>query len=42
LSHFRRYAPEKISYALDRFGNEMDRLMGVMAGYLLWVARLCS
>jgi GST-like protein len=30
LSHFRRYAPEKIPYALERFGNEMDRLMGVM------------
>ena len=30
LSHFRRYAPEKISYALDRFGTEIDRLAGVM------------
>lgn len=29
-SHFRRYAPEKIPYALDRFGNEMHRLFGVM------------
>ena len=29
-SHFRRYAPEKIPYALDRYGNEMNRLYGVM------------
>src|SRR5260221_10389750 len=28
--HFRRYAPEKIPYALDRFGNEVSRLYGVM------------
>jgi GST-like protein len=30
VSHFRRYAPERIPYALDRFGGEIDRLMGVM------------
>ena len=29
-NHFRRYAPDKIPYALDRFGNEMNRLFGVM------------
>ena len=29
-SHFRRYAPEKIPYALERYGNEIERLFGVM------------
>src|SRR3954466_12042583 len=29
-NHFRRYAPEKLPYALDRFTNEMNRLYGVM------------
>ena len=29
-NHFRRYAPERLPYALDRFGNEMNRLYGVM------------
>jgi GST-like protein len=29
-NHFRRYAPDKIPYALERFGNEMNRLFGVM------------
>ena len=29
-NHFRRYAPEKLPYALERFGNEMNRLYGVM------------
>jgi GST-like protein len=29
-NHFRRYAPENLPYALDRFGNEMNRLFGVM------------
>src|SRR5258707_874502 len=29
-NHFRRYAPERLPYALDRFGNEMSRLYGVM------------
>jgi GST-like protein len=29
-NHFRRYAPEALPYALDRFGNEMNRLYGVM------------
>jgi len=29
-NHFRRYALERLPYALDRFGNEMNRLYGVM------------
>jgi GST-like protein len=29
-SHFRRYAPERMPYALERFGNELHRLFGVM------------
>jgi GST-like protein len=29
-NHFRRYAPEPIPYAIERFGNEMNRLFGVM------------
>lgn len=29
-NHFRRYAPEKISYAIERFSNEMNRIYGVM------------
>jgi len=28
--HFKLYAQEKIPYAIARFGNEMDRLYGVM------------
>ena len=28
--HFRRYAPEKIAYAVDRYTNEAKRLYGVM------------
>ena len=28
--HFRQYAPEKISYAIDRYTNETRRLYGVM------------
>ena len=28
--HFRRYAPEKIAYAIDRYTNEAKRLYGVM------------
>ena len=30
LSHFVNYAPEPIDYALDRYGNEYNRLLGVM------------
>jgi GST-like protein len=29
-NHFRRYAPERLPYALERFGNEINRLYGVM------------
>jgi GST-like protein len=29
-NHFRRYAPEQVPYALDRFGREIERLFGVM------------
>jgi GSH-dependent disulfide-bond oxidoreductase len=28
--HFRRYAPEQIPYAVARYGNEVNRLFGVM------------
>ena len=28
--HFRLYAPEKIAYALERYGNEVNRLYGVL------------
>lgn len=30
LSHFINYAPEPVPYALDRFRQEYDRLLGVM------------
>jgi GSH-dependent disulfide-bond oxidoreductase len=30
MNHFRRYAPEKLPYAIERFSNEMNRLYGVM------------
>jgi GST-like protein len=29
-NHFRRYAPEQLPYAIERFANEMNRLYGVM------------
>ena len=29
-SHFGKYAAEKLSYAIERFGNEVNRLYGVM------------
>src|SRR5690606_35245749 len=29
-NHFRRYAPEKIQYGIDRYTNEVHRLFGVM------------
>ncbi len=29
-NHFRRYAPERVPYALERFDNEINRLFGVM------------
>jgi GST-like protein len=30
LSHFTKYAPEKIGYAIDRYTDEVKRLMGVL------------
>ncbi len=30
LHHFRRFAKEKIAYAIDRYSNEVDRLYGVL------------
>ena len=32
--HFRQYAPEKISYAIDRYTNEASRLYGVLDQHL--------
>ena len=32
--HFRRYAPEKIPYAIDRYTNESQRLLRVLDGRL--------
>jgi len=29
-NHFRRYAPEKIEYGIDRYTNEVNRLFGVL------------
>jgi GST-like protein len=29
-NHFRHYAAEKLPYAIERFGNEMNRIYGVM------------
>ena len=29
-NHFRAYAPEKIPYAMDRYGKETNRLLGVL------------
>jgi GSH-dependent disulfide-bond oxidoreductase len=29
-NHFRNYAAERLPYAIDRFGNEMNRIYGVM------------
>jgi GST-like protein len=29
-NHFRRYAPEQIAYAIDRYTNEVNRLFGVL------------
>jgi len=30
LSHFMNYAPDKIDYAVNRYGNEYNRLLGVI------------
>jgi GSH-dependent disulfide-bond oxidoreductase len=32
--HFLLYAPEKIAYAIERYGNEVNRLYGVLDGQL--------
>lgn len=32
--HFLLYAPEKVPYAIDRYGKEVDRLYGVLNGQL--------
>jgi GSH-dependent disulfide-bond oxidoreductase len=32
--HFRLYAPEKVPYAIQRYGDEVDRLFGVLDGQL--------
>jgi GST-like protein len=29
-NHFRRYAPQKIAYAIDRYTDEVNRLLGVL------------
>lgn len=39
--HFKKYAPERIEYATDRYGREVARLLGVLDGQLSrnpWVA----
>jgi GST-like protein len=33
-NHFRKYAPEQLPYAIDRFSNEVNRIYGVMDGRL--------
>ncbi len=40
-NHFRAYAPEKIPYAIERYGNEVRRLFGVVDRRLAeneWIA----
>lgn len=32
--HFRNYAPEKIQYGIDRYTNEVNRLLGVLDKHL--------
>lgn len=32
--HFKNYAPEKVPYAIDRYGKEVNRLYGVLDGQL--------
>jgi len=41
MGHFNVYAPEKIAYAIERYGNEVKRLHGVMEARLAgreWLA----
>jgi GST-like protein len=40
--HFRRFAPEKIAYGIERYGKETERLYGVMDKRLGEVAHLAG
>jgi GST-like protein len=40
--HFNRYAPEKIPYAIDRYGRESKRLFGVLDKHLEGRAFICG
>ncbi len=40
--HFRRFAPEKIAYGIERYGKETERLYGVMDTRLAKVAHLAG
>jgi GSH-dependent disulfide-bond oxidoreductase len=40
--HFRRFAPEKIPYGIERYGKETERLYGVMDARLGTVAHLAG
>jgi GST-like protein len=40
--HFRRFAPEKIPYGIERYGKETERLYGVMDARLGKVAHLAG
>ena len=40
--HFRRFAPEKIPYGIERYGKETERLYGVMDARLAKVSHLAG
>ena len=42
LGHFANYAPEKIEYALNRYGDEYNRLLGVIDKQLAGGDYLCG
>ena len=42
LGHFTNYAPERIRYALKRYGDEYDRLLGVLEKQLADKDYLCG
>ena len=42
LGHFTNYAPEKIPYALNRYGDEYNRLLGVIEKQLVDKDYLCG
>lgn len=42
LGHFTNYAPEKIPYALNRYGDEYNRLLGVVDKQLAGGDFLCG